>query len=571
MSTGVFGFCQYNVGTMKNRLIFGAGFLIAAATLFGILGSTFNAKAQTTFTQNTPVVRCVNGLPEVTLSWTAEDGALYYRVQRKKASTTLWSGILDSQIKTTKYADILWASDYGTGTYTYRLQAMKLNSSTYSSEVSVLVPECRNKPVAPAPAPTPSPTPTPAPTPVLVPTPTGGTNTSTNSSPTKFIKGDRVMVKKEWIALNTRVSPLISAKVLGTQPSGAFGVIVGGPSYDGVGKYWFWQVDYDQGVDGWSVEYWLDKVSPTSGGVSATPTPAPTTSPTPAPTQITPAPVPGKIPNWMKWGVYAGWSNTAMTEFEALTGKKPQMEMVFVHWGNETQFPFYYGARIRDKGRTMVLFWEASDYKRDPFNQPEYSIDAVLAGKLDTYFTNFAAGAKAYAGPVIIIPYSEMNGNWYPWGGTVGTNSPEKLIAAYRYIRKFFVGIPNVKFGFAPNSNSVPNTAANRMELYYPGDDVVDYVGVDGFNFGGTVELSFNGVFGDVLTRLKQYKKPIYIFSTASTAGLGKAAWISDALTVQLHKYPEVAGWLWFNQNKERDWRVNSDPNSLSVFIGALP
>ncbi|MDO8572405.1 MAG: Ig-like domain-containing protein [bacterium] len=437
------------MASKHNKIIWGVGCIIFISAFFVITRSTVDvfhqqAFAQETgaFVQNAATVRCVNNLPEITLTWKSQTGALYYRIQRKNISSVPWSGILDSQIRDTRYVDVLWRSDYGVGTFFYRIEAVRSDVNVYSSEVSIAVPECRQS------------------------------------------------------------------------------------------------------------------------GTTPTPTPV-----TPPPTTV----VPGKMPPWMKWGVYTGWQATSITEFEALTNKKPDMEMVFVHWGNETQFPFYYGARIRDKGRTMVLFWEASDYTRDPFTQPEFSFDAVLTGKLDSYFTNFAAGAKTYGGPIIIIPYSEFNGKWMPWGGGVGTNTPEKLIAAYRYLHKFFKDIPNVKFGWSPNNGSVPNIATNQMELYYPGDDVVDYVGVDGFNFGGVEEQTFAQAFSNSLTRLKQYNKPVYIFSFASAGGPGKAAWIKDALTVQLYKYPEVVGWLWFNQNKERDWRVSSDPNSLIEFVNALP
>lgn len=450
---------------MKNKIILLSGILLVLVMSFGVSKVTFSEATPVDFVQNDASVRCVDGLPEVTLSWKSAPNALYYRIQRKIVKDAPWSSILDSQIKVNQYIDKRWKSDYGVLTFYYRIVGVNNGVYTYSSEVSVAVPECRNKPNTPNPAPKPTPTPVPTPLPAPKPTPV--------------------------------------------------------------------------------------------------PTPAPVVVPKPAP-----APVVTPVAKALKWGVYAGWSNASMSDFEALTNKKPEMEMVFVHWGNESQFPFYYGSRIRDKGRTMVLFWESSDFKRDPMNQPEYSQDAVLAGKLDAYFTKFAQGAKDYAGPVIIIPYSEFNGNWYPWGGTIGDNTPEKHIKAYRYVREFFRDVPNVKFGWAPNSNSVPNTANNQLELYYPGDAYVDYVGVDGFNFGG---LSFKQVFEDTLNRLKKYKKPIYIFSFASAAAPDKAAWIKDALTVQLPKHPEVVGWLWFNQNKERDWRINSDPASLQAFISALP
>jgi hypothetical protein len=40
----------------------------------------------------------------------------------------------------------------------------------------------------------------------------------------------------------------------------------------------------------------------------------------------------------MKWGAYVGWQDSAMSDFESMVGKQPQMEMVFAHWGNDT-FP----------------------------------------------------------------------------------------------------------------------------------------------------------------------------------------------------------------------------------------
>ena len=302
---------------------------------------------------------------------------------------------------------------------------------------------------------------------------------------------------------------------------------------------------------------------------SVTPPKATSTSATTS-TSSVPATANTKIPSTVKWGAFVGWQPDAMTKFEALVGKKPFYEMVFSHWGNDLNFPTAYNARIRDQGRTMVLFWEAVDYNRDYFSQPEYSFDAVLSGKLDPYFINFAKGAKEYGGEVIIIPYSEFNGNWFPWSVSLGANGG-KFVESYRYLTKFFADAPNVKFAWVPNNDSLPDTPQNQFELFYPGSDVVDYVGVDGFNFGGTQQQSFDQVFGSPLTRLQQYKKPIIIFSTASAEYSGKPERIKDALTVQLYRHPQVVGFLWFNENKEKDWRVNSSAASLEAFKSALP
>jgi len=271
------------------------------------------------------------------------------------------------------------------------------------------------------------------------------------------------------------------------------------------------------------------------------------------------------------WGAYVGWETGAMSEFESLLGKAPQMEMVFVHWGNEA-FPFEYTPRIKDQGRTMVIFWEALDYTREDEPQPEYSFDAVLSGKLDRYFRTFASDAKTYGGPIILIPYSEMNGDWYPWSTVREGNTPEKYIQAYQYIHKHFTDVPNVKFGFVVNNETIPNTPENQFERAYPGDMYVDVVGVDGFaGYETETWKTFDELFRDILTRLSVYQKPIYIFSFAAAEDPRKAQWITDALSVQIPAWPEIEGFLWFNENKERDWRVNSNPDALRAFRDGFP
>lgn len=304
---------------------------------------------------------------------------------------------------------------------------------------------------------------------------------------------------------------------------------------------------------------------------STTATTTVSTKPTTPSTPTTPTPTSGSASSKLLWGMYAGWADSDVTTFEKTVGKSPDMVAYFTHWGGNSWFPVEMTKHTKDKGRTLVIFWEASGYDTGNIRQPKYSYEAILRGDFNAYFTKFAADAKKFGGPVILIPFSEMNGDWSPWGGTVNGNTPEKAVSAYQHVRGFFRDVPNVKFGWAPNSDSVPDTYANRVTAYYPGDAYVDYVGVDGFNFASPDPwLSFNQIFGTVLTDLSAYKKPIYIFSFASAPGSAKAAWMTDAFQVQMKKYPLLTGWVWFNQNKERDWRVWSDSASLAAFQKAV-
>jgi len=51
----------------------------------------------------------------------------------------------------------------------------------------------------------------------------------------------------------------------------------------------------------------------------------------------------------------------------------------------------------------------------------------------------------------------------------------------------------------------------------------------------------------------------------ASAAGSQKASWITEGLKL-ISSDPSIAGFIWFNENKEQNWLVNSDPASLQAF-----
>jgi hypothetical protein len=258
------------------------------------------------------------------------------------------------------------------------------------------------------------------------------------------------------------------------------------------------------------------------------------------------------------WGAYVGDDIADLATFEQLVGKSVNMRAYFWEWGED--FPAELGADLKMSGKTLVLFWE----------QYGTTLDRIISGEYDSYIQQFAAAAKNYGGEIILAPLHEMNGNEDPWDGTVGNNTPAKVIAVWRRIHDAFSGVVNVKFAWDVNSVSVPDTEENAISVYYPGDAYVDYIGADGFNFDDPWQ-TFDQIFSNALTQLKTYQKPIYIFSFACAPGMQKANWITDALTLQIPKHPEIKGWLWFNVNKEKDWRVNSDSASLSAFKAALP
>ena len=167
-----------------------------------------------------------------------------------------------------------------------------------------------------------------------------------------------------------------------------------------------------------------------------------------------------------------------------------------------------------------------------------------------------------------------MNGNWYPWGGTVGSNSPAKLVQAWRHIHDIFAdaGASNVKFVWCVNNDSVPGTSANSISAYWPDSSYVDYASLDGYNAGDTQDWSSWRPFADCFAA--SYKtvagltsKPMFIAETSSVeSGGSKAKWISDMFTVIPAKFPRLQGVCWFDASQSFDWRINSSSSAAKAF-----
>lgn len=259
----------------------------------------------------------------------------------------------------------------------------------------------------------------------------------------------------------------------------------------------------------------------------------------------------------VEWGAYVGQNLENLKTFELLVGDEVNIYAIFINWNAD--FPF---TTVPDQlqNKTLLIFWE----------QYEVTLDSIIEGDSDFYIKQFASDANAYGGDVILAPLHEMNANAAPWAGSADGNTPEKVVTAWRHIIDEFGDSLNVNFAWTVNNISIPDTEANAIDRYYPGDDYVDYVAIDGFNFGDPWE-SFDQIFSDALIQLKEYNKPVYILSMASASGQKKSEWITDALGTQVYLHPEIKGWVWFNQNKERDWRVNSDSESLSAFKSVIP
>jgi hypothetical protein len=204
------------------------------------------------------------------------------------------------------------------------------------------------------------------------------------------------------------------------------------------------------------------------------------------------------------------------------------------------------------------------------------SLARITSGAEDAVIRARARSVRAFGRPVFVRWGAEMNGDWYAWSGSRNGGDPSLFVRAWRHIHRIFdrAGVRNAIWVWAPNAQSRPGgidiSSWNNWRHYYPGDAYVDWVGIDGYNFGPTVGPwePFGEIAGPVYADYAR-RKPIMIAETSSVEqGGDKAAWIEQARSwVKSHR--AVHAFVWFDTNRSStgiDWRVDSSPASLDAF-----
>lgn len=297
-------------------------------------------------------------------------------------------------------------------------------------------------------------------------------------------------------------------------------------------------------------------------------------------TQIPPAaPEPQGDP--IAFGVYTTGSpvdGAAIDAFAEKIGRMPAVLGMHKAWGDNQYWSSFQPEimdNINSRGAMPLVVWEPWT-PGGGLEQPAFRLANIVRGDHNAYIDVWAARAAADGRPFYLSFAPEMNGDWRPWGAGVNGNTAQDYVAAWRHIHGRFAaaGATNVRWVWAPNVADGPYPP---MERFYPGDAYVDWVGLDGYNWG-TVPgdarwRSFAKTFGPSYDALRALTdKPIIITEFASAdAGGDKAAWIKDALQTQLPAtFPRVRAVVWFDYNKERDWRVDSSAASLTAVREAL-
>ena len=232
---------------------------------------------------------------------------------------------------------------------------------------------------------------------------------------------------------------------------------------------------------------------------------------------------------------------------------------------------------IWDAGRTPLVTWEA--YTPTPAATPVDVLQRILDGVYDEYVDRWGrALAEWVAGPdgtlgtdddrqLLLRPLHEPNGDWYPWAPAASGAEPALYARVWRRLHRRVnqAGATGDRVDWIWAVNHV-DAGDVPAESLFPGDDVVDLLGVDGFNWGATRAWSEwqppAAVFGEMLARVRSVsQRPVCIpefgCTTATLGGLDpqrKGKWLWEAFSYFTDQDVVLAAY--FDVEKETDWQV---------------
>jgi hypothetical protein len=246
----------------------------------------------------------------------------------------------------------------------------------------------------------------------------------------------------------------------------------------------------------------------------------------------------------------------------ATTGCRPSWVEIFISVSGGTTVQ-----RLNAIPGVPLLSLEPWDGKVD---DPNWTLATTISGKHDRQYRMLAATIREYGRPLLLRFAHEMNGRWYPWG-PVGGNTPAQYVQAWRHVVRLFdqVGATNALWIWSPNI--LQGAVRTPIRAFYPGDDVVDFVGMTGYGeFDRSPDLTYKATIDQMA---KVTSKPVILTEIGVRPSSQKTSWLK-AFGGWLAAHRQVVGFIWSlpppGQGARYDWRYDDSSANLTAFKTSL-
>lgn len=214
-----------------------------------------------------------------------------------------------------------------------------------------------------------------------------------------------------------------------------------------------------------------------------------------------------------------------------------------------------------ERGGIITLSWHANNpvTGKNAWDPSGDAVTQILPGgkchdKLNAWLTDisiFINSLKTSDGkkiPVVFRPWHEMSGSWFWWGD--GNCTAEQYKQLYRYTHQFMKkhGCSNIVWAYSPNLADQTETM-EHYEKYYPGDDVVDLIGIDIYQRkpDNAQYQSWLRSEIDVVKQVGEKRKKLIALTETGYQNVPDSTWFTKTLLPILKEYPLCYVLIWRN------------------------
>ena len=167
--------------------------------------------------------------------------------------------------------------------------------------------------------------------------------------------------------------------------------------------------------------------------------------------------------------------------------------------------------------------------------------------------SDFLASLKTSDGqqvPIIWRPWHENTGSWFWWGEKLCTAEEYKALWNMLQDKLNADGFDNLLWAYSPGM--APDLTKEKYLERYPGDDRIQLVGIDGYQWGTKEDfVSQLDQNLDMLTKFAKERGKIAALTECGLKNLTDSTWWTSTLKPVLDKYPISYFLVWRNYKEE--------------------
>jgi len=229
------------------------------------------------------------------------------------------------------------------------------------------------------------------------------------------------------------------------------------------------------------------------------------------------------------------------------------IEHIFLPWEDVAISSLFDADRYAfERNRTLMVTLEPWTWSTSERNTANALLTNISRGAHDTTMRSICEVLASLHSPLILRWGHEMDNDngqfiWANW-------PPDKYISAYRWMAEIAREmVPNMNLMWSP-------LGTDGMEVYYPGDDYVDLIGLSVFGLQAwdhanyNRDQSFAEIFAPRYDRAVKFGKPIIV---AELGFSGDAAYVTswdNQLRHLVDRFPSLIGLVYFNNPEVYDW-----------------